>query len=150
LCLAIISSATPNSTTTTCSVIPELATPANSDKALDMDVMGDTAPMHAICFPGGLNDRTSEEHVDDVSLTLWSFSQILQHMPPRLLADAYKVFHDACSVTAFVPWPPPSCTHSKSPLLNEHDLFHNVQLKHGKEFIAVWVRSTLLPTSTRY
>jgi hypothetical protein len=102
-----------------------------------MDVMGDTAPMHAICFPGGLNDRTSEEHVDDVSLTLWSFSQILQHMPPRLLADAYKVFHDACSVTAFVPWPPPSCTHSKSPLLNEHDLFHNVQLKHGKEFIVV-------------
>ena len=67
--------------------------------------------------------------------TDWSGCSV--NIPNKLLAEVYKVFHDVCSANAFVPWPPPSCTHAKSPLINEHDLFHNVLLKHTKEFVAV-------------
>ncbi|KAM0849995.1 hypothetical protein ACQ4PT_053392 [Festuca glaucescens] len=63
-----ISSATPNSPMTTCGVVPKLAEPMVSDKALDMDIMGDTSPMAVICLLDDLDDSADKEDIVDMSL----------------------------------------------------------------------------------
>lgn len=145
------SSATPKSSATTCTVVPELAAPVVTDKAPDVDVMGDTAPVAAVCLPGGLNGSTGEEDPVDVSLIpgsqLAAFvpSQMFEGMMPQRCSIKCSI-EDTCVLMpkfnlALLPWPSFKCSQFWALLVKRVSCEQGEQLSY---LVAMATRATPL------
>jgi hypothetical protein len=91
----LVLSATPKWSTTTGGVVPELAVPEVTDKALDIAVMGGTQPVAAICLPG-LPDHNTP-----------SFNAPPEYSPTTVSTEIMDLLEGGGNFILPPPWLPP-------------------------------------------